>query len=316
MHVVLVHNPSAGSKDCSRESLAALIRSAGHQVEDFSSKDKRWRRALEDDPDLVVAAGGDGTVARVARRVAGRPVRVAILPFGTANNIASALHQRDMSVGDLVAGWADGRSQPFDLGIAHGPWGEFVFLESVGAGLLADAIAEIHHGSAGHVNDFDDPDDRLTAAWALLERMLRDAPARAFELTLDGRDLSGEYVLVEALNFGAAGPNLRLAPQATPSDGLLDLALIDRQAREALLRQFPLLREDPSLAPAFRSYTGRRLQMRCGDATFHLDDELQRSEAGSGEVQLSIAPGAVTFLLSGAGAGRGTSGPGVVASAV
>ncbi len=302
MHVVLVHNPSAGSIDCDRQSLAELIRAAGHTVEDFSSKDKRWRQALRESPDLAVAAGGDGTVAQVARRVAGKPVRMAVLPFGTANNIASALNQRDMSVEDLVAGWADGRAQPFDLGLAIGPWGDFVFLESVGAGLLADAIAEIDQGSAGHVNDLDDPDDRLTAAWTLLERMLREAPARRFELTLDGRDLSGEYVLVEALNFGAAGPNLRLAPQATPSDGLLDVVLIDEHAREALLRQFPLLRDDPSLVPSFRSYSGRRLQMRCGDATLHLDDELQRTEANSGEVHLSITPGAVTFLLSGAGA--------------
>ena len=302
MHVVLVHNPSAGSIDCDRQSLAELIRAAGHTVEDFSSKDKGWRQALREGPDLAVAAGGDGTVAQVARRVAGKPVRMAVLPFGTANNIASALNQRDISVKDLVAGWANGHTQPFDLGLATGPWGDFVFLESVGAGLLADAIAEIDQGSAGHVNDLDDPDDRLTAAWALLERMLSDAPTRRFELTLDRRDLSGDYVLVEALNFGAAGPNLRLAPQATPSDGLLDVVLIDEQAREALLRHFPLLREDPSRVPAFPSYTGRQLQMRCGEATLHLDDELQRTEADSGEVHLSITPGAITFLLSGAGA--------------
>lgn len=302
MHVVLVHNPSAGSIDCDRQSLADLIRSAGHTVQDFSSKDKGWRRALRDSPDLAVAAGGDGTVAQVARRIAGKPVRMAVLPFGTANNIAGALNQRDIAVEDLVAGWADGRAQPFDLGLATGPWGEFVFLESVGAGLLADAIAEVDQGSAGHVNEHDDPDDRLTAAWALLDRMLREAPARQFELTLDGRDLSGEYVLVEALNFGAAGPNLRLAPQASPSDGLLDLVLIDEEAREALLRQFPLLREDPGLVPAFRSYTGRRLQMHCGGATLHLDDELERADADSGEIHVSITPGAVTFLLSGAGA--------------
>jgi diacylglycerol kinase (ATP) len=46
---------------------------------------------LEARPDVVAAAGGDGTVAAAARTLAGQGISLAILPMGTANNIARSL---------------------------------------------------------------------------------------------------------------------------------------------------------------------------------------------------------------------------------
>lgn len=300
MHVVLIHNPGAGDGEHGRESLVRLIRRAGHTVEDFSSKDDRWHRALAGPVDLVAAAGGDGTVAEVARAVAGGPLPIAVLPFGTANNVATALLQEGMPVEELVAGWADAYRQPFDVGVARGSWGTFRFLESVGAGLLAEAMAEIEEGGAGYVNELEDADERIAAALDLFGRLLPRAPARSFTISLDGRDLSGEYVLVEALNFGVAGPNLRLAPQAGASDGLLDLVLVDQRTRRDLLDQLPVPGADPSRRPDLPVFRGRHIRLRCGDARLHLDDEL-RSDVDHGDVDLTVEPGALTFLVPSAG---------------
>jgi diacylglycerol kinase family enzyme len=297
MRILLVHNPGAGDGIHSRDSLAGLIREAGHTVEAFSSKDDRWHAALNAGIDLVTVAGGDGTVAEVARVVAGTGTPLAVLPFGTANNIACALRQDEIPIQEIVAGWVHAARQPFDLGIARGAWGTFAFVESVGAGLLAETMAEIEYGSAGHVNRIDDPEARIDAAMEVFERTLRRLPAVPFEIAVDGRDLSGEYVLVEALNFGAAGPNLHLAPHAEPGDGLLDIVLVDEDGRRHLLENFRLYREEPARAPRLPAVCGRQVSIRCGDVTLHLDDEIRRHRGGHEAIEVSLVPGALTFVV-------------------
>jgi len=297
MRVLLVHNPGAGDGVHSRDDLVRLIRDAGHTVEAFSSKDDAWHAALGPAVELVVAAGGDGTVAEVARIVAGTGTPLAVLPFGTANNIACALRQEDAAVEALVTAWSHGERRPFDIGVANGAWGSFAFLESVGAGLLAKTIAEIDYGSAGHVNDMDEPERRMAAAMEVFERMLGRVEPCHYGITVDGRDFSGHYVLVEALNFGAAGPNLRLAPLAEPGDGLLDVVLVDEALRQDLVQHFRLYREQPARAPRLPAVRGRDIRIRCERTTIHLDDDIREHDPAHGDIELSLVPGALTFLV-------------------
>ena len=68
--------------------------------------------------DLVVAAGGDGTVATAAGIAVRTSAPLAILPLGTANNIATSLGV-SAPAPDLIASWATARRVPFDLGRAR-----------------------------------------------------------------------------------------------------------------------------------------------------------------------------------------------------
>ena len=145
MHVTLMHNPGAGDGQPSREALEAAVRRAGHHVSYQSTKEDGYGAALgaalEAATDLVVAAGGDGTVEKIARRIVGRDVPMAVLPLGTANNIATSLGVTG-AWQDLVAGWAGGRPTCVDVGWIRTPWAEGYFLEGAGLGLLADAIVQ------------------------------------------------------------------------------------------------------------------------------------------------------------------------------
>ncbi len=60
----------------------------------------------------------------------------------------------------------------------------------------------------------------------ILKIRLEACPAIQLKMALDGRDLTGDYVLLEAMNIRSIGPNLRLAPDADPGDGLLDIVLV------------------------------------------------------------------------------------------
>lgn len=300
MRVVIVHNSRAGENACDRDSLVRLIRSAGHEAAYFSSNDAPWKEAVDGCPELVAVAGGDGTVEEVATALAGRHLPIAVLPLGTANNISRALGQANIPFEDLVAGWADACRQPFDIGLARGPWGTFRFLESVGAGLLADSMAEIREGRADYIRQAKGADDRMAAALGLFHRLLGRMAAMRFNLSLDGRDHSGEYLLLEVLNFGAAGPNLRLAPHAEPSDGLLDVVLVDEHHRRELTDHLSLSRIDPVRTPALPVYRGQHVTFSCESCNLHLDDEVwtgQRAGEDPIVIDMVVEPQALTFLV-------------------
>src|SRR4051812_14757978 len=90
MRVTLIYNPGAGDDDQpGAGDLERLVRAAGHEIACVSSKDAGWEAALDRPADVIAVAGGDGTVGRVARRLAGRNVPLTMLPMGTANNIAT-----------------------------------------------------------------------------------------------------------------------------------------------------------------------------------------------------------------------------------
>jgi diacylglycerol kinase (ATP) len=297
MRVLVLHNPNAGGDDTDGEQLVRQIEKWGHRAE-VHTANKAWRAALDRGPDIVVAMGGDGTVGNVAGALAGRNIPIALLPMGTANNIAAALGLQNRELDRLIAGWNDAVRRPFDVGVARGPWGECRFLESVGVGLLSEAMYVIDEGHAQYVNEIADTSTRISAALGVFRRTLQEMRTTPVELRLDGKTVSGEYLLVEALNFGAAGPNLNFAPHGDPSDGLLDLVVAEENDRHILREHLDLLRSEPTAAPVLRTHRGRRMEMRCQGCLLHVDDQLRRGDDGAtATIEVTVEAGALTFLI-------------------
>ncbi len=90
MRATLFHNPSAGHK-AEKDDILAAMKLAGFDVRYVSVKGDDVEEALEKKAGLIVIAGGDGTIAEVLTRLPNRSVPVALLPLGTANNIARSL---------------------------------------------------------------------------------------------------------------------------------------------------------------------------------------------------------------------------------
>jgi len=297
MRVTLVHNPNSGDDDHERDYLIGMISRAGHRVAYHTSKEP-WLAALDPMPDLIAVAGGDGTVAKVVRAVANRSIPVTILPMGTANNVAGWLGLSGIPFDELVAGWSAGKLQPFDMGIARGPWGMHRFLESVGFGVLAGLMDEIDSGSSTHVNELDSREARVAAALGVLESLLGKAAPVRCELTLDDVVFAGDYLLVEVLNFGAAGPNLHLAPTADGADGMLDVVVIEAHERAWLEHHLAMVRAEPDSAPRLPVHHARRVTIRCQRCLVHVDDELwSGKEEGRFTVEAFVESAALRFLV-------------------
>ena len=88
---LLIHNPKAGSKLPSAAELTRDAKAAQLDPIYQDIKGRGFKAALAKKWDLVIVAGGDGTVTKVARELKNRKTPLAILPSGTANNIASSL---------------------------------------------------------------------------------------------------------------------------------------------------------------------------------------------------------------------------------
>src|SRR5262245_1950885 len=103
MRISLFHNQSAGDST-SLSWIRELIATSGHEIVRALDREAGFAELIDERTELVVAAGGDGTVAAAARMLAGKAVPLAVLPLGTANNIAKALHA-DAPSEQLVASW-------------------------------------------------------------------------------------------------------------------------------------------------------------------------------------------------------------------
>lgn len=299
MRVTLIHNPGAGStgeKDALK--LEQLLSRAGHKVRYRSSKERGWKRALKKPADLVVVAGGDGTVGRVIRRMVGRGVPVTLLPSGTANNIARTLGLLDRPFEDMVRGWKGARRVKLDIGVAKGPWGERYFIEGVGAGLFANLLAQPKKRDA----KAGDPEDVVERALRRLQDMAVHCEPVDVAASLDGEDISGRYVLFEAINLRYVGPNMFLAPEGKTGDGLLDVVLVTEDERARLLEylnKWQKNRERPAFLPTRR---GRRLKIEWTGYELHIDDKLYPREDDdpeemSGILEAWIEPAAVEVLV-------------------
>ena len=297
MRLTVVHNPSAGDEAHAgdRPTAADLRRhlsDLGHDVRYVSSKGD-WQPTLDEPADLLVAAGGDGTVAKVIRHGVGHSAPLAILPLGTANNVARSLGiEGDWR--DLAAGWRRSNSRPFDVGRIGGAGGRFV--EAVGGGFMAELIRRGEKEVEGRVPH---GGERNRALDLLVDVISSAEPAR-WTVTLDGSDHQGEYLAVEAMNIGFAGPNVPLSATADPGDGLLDVVLVgenDRSLLLAYLRQ----RLDGGSADKPRLPVRRarsvRLRVDSGRPVGHVDDEVADGLAIGAPVELDLANGAVSILL-------------------
>jgi diacylglycerol kinase family enzyme len=277
VRVTLIHNPAAGRQENDAKALLKLLRRAGHKPRYQSSKEKGWDRVLDKRAGLVVVAGGDGTVASVARRMVGRGVPVAVLPAGTANNIANSLGLLKKSFEDLVEGWRDARRVPLDVGIACGPWGERYFIEGVGAGLFAQLLvrSEENKGRKEKETKAKGPRRVVDSALRRLKEAAETAEPVEIGARLDGVDISGNYLLFEAVNLPYIGPNLYIAPDNRVGDGQLEVVLVPEAQRSRLVKYLEHWHENRERLSLLPSRRGKHLQIEWTGFALHIDDKLR-----------------------------------------
>ncbi|MFP4339602.1 MAG: diacylglycerol/lipid kinase family protein [Cyclobacteriaceae bacterium] len=271
--ITLVHNPSAGFEPVSSVEIIQQLERHGFEVTYISVKDDELYQKLSSiQTDLMLVSGGDGTVHKVAHFVKGRKLPLAIIPSGTANNIASSLGNTCIDLNDKS--WFRQLISLTDLGVLHLKGQRINFMESIGIGLLAEMMNQYKVIKKINPPDFENKQHKFSYLYQLLEKQLSVLKPFHCEIWIDNVMYEGKFLWVEVINTPLTGPSLRLAPDAAMDDGLLDVLLIKEDERYKLQHFLKELQQARTETETFDVVKGKMISVQTQVRNLHLDDEL------------------------------------------
>jgi diacylglycerol kinase family enzyme len=286
---------AAAGRSISDDDLRTLVEQAGHTVVDLVSPKEADARPDVGAVDLVVAAGGDGTVASAAATVAGTPIPLAILPLGTANNIAASVGVAG-EMTELIATWHHARRVPFDLGYARVGSKTWLVVEGVGCGLIPSGIAAAERRPTVESELTTHPETEVSGAVRAFYDVLTTLEPVRHTVVLDGSVVSEELLLFEILNIRSIGPNLVLSAHASSSDGLFDVVLAGPSHRAALLHYLESVMKGRQAHLSLPTRRARSVTFE-GCSHLHVDDE-RLAVHQLGRISVDISPAAISVLVS------------------
>ncbi len=283
MHVAVVQSPGAGDEDVTGDELRDVIRRAGHTVDYRCLEDDGWDADLGAGHDLVVAAGGDGTVRQVFTALVARPCLATVVALGTANNVARTLRIPVDEPLQWVADWPQAVTSTYDIPTIASARTSRPVIEGVGSGLFARLLETAER--EGNDEDVGDED-----VWVRFQRIVRGAPVEDWALQVDGLDLSAPYLGVQVMNIRETGARVAIAPRADPGDGMVDVVAIRPGDRQALLRYGARRRrDDDAELPGLELHRARRVVLECpGGCPVAVDDLPWAIEADTDIVTIDV----------------------------
>lgn len=226
----VVYNPIKVDVDELKAAISAEAASAGWS-------ETLWFETTEDDPgqgmaqqaidhkvDIVIAAGGDGTVRAVAEKLGGTGIPLALLPSGTGNLLARNL---DLMLNDQphsIQSAFRGKNRDIDLGIIDimredQSRDRHTFLVMAGLGIDAKMLANT------------DPELKKKVGWLAyvdaIAKALRDKSELHVRYSIDGSPARRRNVHTLIVgNCGSLPANILLLPEASVDDGIFDIVFL------------------------------------------------------------------------------------------
>jgi len=285
MKATLIINPNSGGAEREEpdELIQALLEAGYEPVLMATSSEQELDAALQGITGLVVTAGGDGTFRAAATRLLGKDIALTHLPLGTANNVGHSLGIEGNAL-EIIAGLKNPIKRYFDIGTVTAPWGKDYFIEACGFGLYANGL-KIYDPNAGR---------SLLRSIASIVETINEFEPNYCQISLDGEDISGTYRMFEVMNTNRFGPWIKLAPEADPGDGLLDVVRIRPDNDENLFRYVrSLLAEELGELPNVEVSRGRCLEIHWPRSfPLHVDAEVRPPVSNRPEEQ-NPAEGAI-----------------------
>jgi diacylglycerol kinase (ATP) len=220
--VLFVVNPASGPKSDSVEEFAASVfkhldtNLFDYQItvtESEKHASDLSRKAVEEDTDIVVAVGGDGTVNEVARELIGSHTALGIIPAGSGNGLAHHLNI-PFNPADAILLINKGRILLMDTVSVN----DVPYLSIAGIGfdaLVADKFAgNLTRGLMAYLNIV----STEYYAYQPLE----------YKLTIDGNKNTYKALFISFANSDQFGYNTTIAPAARVDDGLMDVCIVKK----------------------------------------------------------------------------------------
>jgi len=286
MRVLVVANPVSGRGRAAAMAHRAVqrLKAAGWQVDLLVTKapGEAGRMVVESDHDRVLVCGGDGTVGEVAAALAHRDTPLGILPSGRGNDFAAVLGiptDRDRAVEVFLGGVV----RTVDLGRAN----DRLFCTVAGIGFDAEVNQRVQGWPWG-----------LLGRWSYTVGVVACVPGfRLPMMTVTGPfgRVERRGYLVAVSNGGRYGGGIRIAPDSSPDDGLLDVCLVGEVGRLELLRLLPTAYSGGHvLHPAVTMYRGDEIVVETDRPMPVVADG---EPLGRTPVRFTVAPAALRVVV-------------------
>jgi diacylglycerol kinase (ATP) len=180
------------------------------------------RAAVAEGFQIIVAAGGDGTLNEVVNGIAGSGATLGVLPLGTMNVFAEEL---GLPVNQLAACWEiilSGQTRLVDLAQAN----DRLFVQLAGVGLDAQTVQETDFGMKRTIGP-------LSYILSAVQIIGRPAPLLQIHLA-DGRQTEGRFILIG--NGKYYGGKITFFKNGNNFDGLLDVLVFKNQTYLDIIR--------------------------------------------------------------------------------
>ncbi|MCT8136676.1 diacylglycerol kinase [Anaerobacillus sp. CMMVII] len=220
----LIYNPSSGREQVKRQLPYILERleTVGYETSTHATTGKDCakraaRLAAERGFDLVIAAGGDGTINEVVNGLGELPYRpkLGIIPAGTTNDFARAIE-----VPRTIEAACDVICNGFEMPIDIGKVGDQYFINIAGGGTLTELTYEVPSKLKTMIG-------QLAYYAKGIEKLPKIHPVNV-RIEYDGRLFEGEIMLFLVSNTNSVGGFEKLAPKALLNDGMFDLIILKK----------------------------------------------------------------------------------------
>ncbi len=221
-------------------------------------------KAIDFGAEVIISAGGDGTLNEVANACAGKNVKVGILPIGITN--VFALSQKiPMNIMKALDVIINGNVKEFDLGVVKKDENNKRYFHMVfGAGLDGFTIHQLPHefkkafGATAHV------------VIGIVKYPLYEP--KPVDVEIDGI-YHGKCYQVVVSNIPNYGGHMKIAPNADPFDGILDVVLFREAGFWSDINYFfGLLLGIHHTFGSVEIHKGKNIKI-IGDAYYHVDSE-------------------------------------------
>ncbi|MGD8191839.1 diacylglycerol kinase [Brevibacillus ginsengisoli] len=229
----LIYNPSSGREGIRRQlpHILEILEEAGYETSCYATKGagdatREAEEAVKRGFDVIIAAGGDGTIYEVVNGIGEKNNRPAlgIIPAGTTNDFARALGiPKSVSLSAKVI--ANGRSKPIDLGRINNRY----FINIAGGGSLTELTYEV-------------PSKLKTVIGQLayyvkgMEKLPFIHPTHVRIETKNQVIVDDEIMMFLIANSRSVGGFERLAPHADLSDGKFDCLVVKKMSLPEFIR--------------------------------------------------------------------------------
>ena len=288
----LFHNPTAGNENHDKEELISLMEKNGFECQ-YSSMKKDWKD-IDEKVDFIVAAGGDGTIRKITKQLLDRKLSektwpIALLPLGTANNIAQTLNVEG-STEEIIQSWHHTHIKAFDVGRISGLSTAGFFLESLGYGMFPYLIKKMKKVESQA------PEQEIKTALEILYEIIFSYEPKQCHLKIDGVDHSGKFLMTEIMNTKLIGPNLFLSPHGDPGDGEFEVIMIPEKDKEKLAAYISDKLKGVESTYTFRQLKAKEITISWEGSHMHVDDEMIKIDKDV-EIEIELRKGLLEFMV-------------------